>query len=284
MIKLAMCPTMSKIFLKSNKLKYFVSTLKQLIHSKIKIKKIKRNHPFLIYGMYFLLLLQNPLITRYIIGLSKFDPNIIYEILNIIYCYHSKICNLSKSLSDFSLNIDILTASTLSSFIYLLNHKLLKHLIFDANHGRFFKKNISNIWDIALQKDIMEVITQSALINVARIWWEKLYKNKKYIYDVLKYYYDVDMELNQKLTLTIIHFDQNQSYPYVEDSIAFLIKNPRKCLGFAYHAMTHYKAPYMSMHNRYTICGNKKCQIGYFEHKYDEMYFDGTDVIWYFSF
>eukprot|EP01084_Bolivina_argentea_P193995 332810_1 len=69
------------------------------------------------------------------------------------------------------------------------------------------------------------------------------------------------------------------TYPYIQEVYAFLTNSPRKLLGVIDYCTNHYKSAYMKMHEYDTICGNRNCRIGYFEHKYGDMYFDGTETI-----
>eukprot|EP01084_Bolivina_argentea_P193994 332806_1 len=275
-----------RLFAASNRLTYFKNKIRSIMtKSNFDIKKIKSNDKFLTFGISLLLLLQNPLILKNII--RSLGPDILIKhIFQIVYEYYLKWThilnqkqphtNRHKHVSDKTLSaIDHMTQLTLRSLIYLLPQSALLLLV-DVHQGRFFKTYILDIWEST-------PIENNTLVWVSQMWWKKLYRNKKYFMErffmnaVYDFHYDAKTKhttITKKKT-----WEALKVYPYLQELYAFVTKNPRKLLGVVDYCTNHYKSAYMKMHEYDTICGNRNCQIGYFEHRYGDMYFDGTETI-----
>eukprot|EP01084_Bolivina_argentea_P292379 502629_1 len=289
-----------KLFVKSDRLKYFMAKLKELgNNNSFKIEEIGNDHQFISYGISFLLLLQNPLILRYIIYVSNKNPYILRQLFVCIYFYYSKWLKVLKPkkwpyeikdmkskrhkyVSYWTLRaIDHHTSCALVSLIYKLNKKLLKYFMFDLRNGAFFKKYAYDIWHKTMKEGSLHMVpmTHGVMLYVSLMWWKKIFRNQSHILNILQSVYGTHVNIDKYSKWHIIQ-TQNEQYPYFAELFELLANNPENDNDptDTNYNMNYYKSTYLKQHELYTICGNKKCQIGYFEHKYGEAYFDAFQL------
>eukprot|EP01084_Bolivina_argentea_P183359 316416_1 len=295
-----------KLWIKSNKLKYFISKLTNIINNKhFDIHKIQPNNALIVFTIILLIILNQPPIIKLILESSE-NPRFIFQIIDVIYNVYSEWIKVLKPkegtkafifdknkkdktrhkyISYWTLTaIDFCATRTLRGLIYKLNRKLLKYFIFDVKSGEYFKKNVFNMFETTLKEGDTNWVqmTHSLPKNVSIMWWKKVYRNKSFIFDILQNIYGLYYD-KSKRQVTRRNMNKKQ-YAYCQDLFRFLTIKPRKFLGISAYMMDNYRAPYMKLRQQYIICGNICCQIGYFEHKYDNVYYDGSKSLTDFAF